>query len=49
MLIPAAPGSLTMFGQTIQGSYRFGGADEPEWILNGRTTTFTGKDEKEPI
>jgi hypothetical protein len=29
---------LTIFGQTTQGSYRFSGADELEWILNGRTT-----------
>jgi hypothetical protein len=29
---------LTMFRQTIQGSYRFSGADELEWMLNGRNT-----------
>jgi hypothetical protein len=35
---PGGAARLTMFGQTIQGSYRFSGADELEWTLNGRTT-----------
>ena|ERR1700735_473382 len=29
---------LTMFGQTVQGTYRLDGENMLEWSLNGRTT-----------
>jgi len=29
---------LTMFGQTLRGTYEFNGEHELEWTLNGRTT-----------
>ena len=29
---------LTMFGQTLHGTYKLNGGDELEWTLNGRTT-----------
>jgi hypothetical protein len=29
---------LTMFGQTVQGTYKLGGDNMLEWSLNGRTT-----------
>jgi hypothetical protein len=29
---------LTMFGQTLHGTYKLNGGDELEWRLNGRTT-----------
>jgi hypothetical protein len=29
---------LTMFGQTLQGTYKMNGGDELEWTLNGTTT-----------
>jgi uncharacterized protein (TIGR03066 family) len=29
---------LTMFGQTLQGTYKVNGGDELEWTLNGKTT-----------
>ena len=31
---------LTMFGKTLQGTYKINGNDELEWTLGGRTTTF---------
>ena len=30
--------NLTMFGQTLQGTYKMNGGDELEWTLNGKTT-----------
>ena len=30
--------TLTMFGQTVQGTYKLNGDDELEWTLNGKTT-----------
>ena len=33
---------LTMFGQTLQGTYKMNG-DELEWTLNGKTTKSTVK------
>jgi uncharacterized protein (TIGR03066 family) len=30
--------NLTMFGQTLQGTYKMNGDDELEWTLNGKTT-----------
>ena len=30
---------LTMFVQTLQGTYKLNGENELEWTLNGRTTT----------
>jgi len=30
--------TLTMFGQTLQGTYKLNGENELEWTLNGRTT-----------
>jgi hypothetical protein len=30
--------NLTMFGQTLQGTYKMNGSDELEWTLNGKTT-----------
>jgi hypothetical protein len=29
---------LTIFGQTVQGTYKVNGGDELEWTLNGKTT-----------
>ena len=29
---------LTMFGQTLQGTYKLNAENELEWTLNGRTT-----------
>ena len=29
---------LTMFGQTVQGTYKLNAGNELEWTLNGRTT-----------
>jgi hypothetical protein len=32
-----ARAKLTMFGQTLQGTYKVNGGDELEWTLNGKT------------
>jgi hypothetical protein len=29
---------ITMFGQTLQGTYKLNAANELEWTLNGQTT-----------
>ena len=29
---------ITMFGQTLQGTYKFNGENELEWTMNGITT-----------
>ena len=29
---------LTMFGKTVEGTYKVNGGDELEWTLNGKTT-----------
>ena len=29
---------ITMFGQTLRGTYKLNGENELEWTLNGRTT-----------
>lgn len=29
---------LTMFGRTLEGTYKMNGGDELEWTLNGKTT-----------
>jgi hypothetical protein len=29
---------LTLFGKTLQGTYKVNGGDELEWTLNGKTT-----------
>ncbi len=34
---------LTMFGQTLQGTYKLNDNNELEWILNGRTTKSKAK------
>jgi len=31
--------TLTMLGQTLQGTYKVNGENELEWTVNGRTTT----------
>jgi hypothetical protein len=33
-----AKAKLTMFGQTLHGTYKVNGDDELEWTLNGKTT-----------
>jgi hypothetical protein len=30
--------NLTMFGRTLEGTYKMNGDDELEWTLNGKTT-----------
>src|SRR5262245_47635076 len=29
---------ITMFGKTVQGTYKLNGSDELEWTLDGKTT-----------
>ncbi len=34
---------LTMFGQTLQGTYKLNAENELEWTLNGKTTKSKAK------
>jgi hypothetical protein len=38
-----AKAKITMFGQTLQGTYKMNGDDELEWTLQGKTTKFKVK------
>src|SRR5262245_297629 len=35
--------TITMFGQTVQGTYKLNGEDELVWSVNGITTTAKAK------
>jgi hypothetical protein len=34
---------LTIFGQSVQGTYKVNGGDELEWTLDGKTTKYKVK------